>query len=135
MTTTKTATHIDHVIVGPSSRTMDNTTYAKNRVNADSTGIPRYRVPVAPLGPASSRSWSRCHKQQSGSGIPFPRSPPPPVTVRWLLMGLLYEGAAKVAAADKRATYILSPGAPDETAAALMQLAACRSGNRARKAI
>jgi hypothetical protein len=43
---------------------------------------------------------------------------------RWLLAEVQRERAAKVAAADKRATYILSPGAPDEAAAAPMQLAA-----------
>lgn len=44
---------------------------------------------------------------------------------RWLLVEVERErAAAKAAAGDKRATYNLSPGAPDETAAAPMRLAA-----------
>jgi hypothetical protein len=43
---------------------------------------------------------------------------------RWLPAEVQRERAAKVAAADKQATYFLSPRAPDETAAAPMRLAA-----------
>jgi hypothetical protein len=72
MTTTKTATHIDHVIVGP--QLANHGQYdvceepGERRLNRRPL-LPG--VPVAPLGPASSRSWSHCHKQQSVTRIPL----------------------------------------------------------------
>jgi hypothetical protein len=72
MTTTKTATHIDHVIVGP--QLANHGQYdvceepGERRLNRHP---PLPGVPVAPLGPASSRSWSHCHKRQSVTRIPL----------------------------------------------------------------